>query len=175
MNKTEALLTLFYVGKIKTAPGTFGSLASLIIFCLINELIFGRAESFNLLASNIFWLITLITLTILGSKLAENYSQQQNGDIDHGSIVLDEFVGQVIASQITINLIHFHEELNQNQLYSIAALILSFISFRIFDITKPLIIGYMDNRLKTGFGVFFDDILAGIFAGISIYLLVSII
>lgn len=170
MNKTEIFLTLFYVGKIKTAPGTFGSLASLIIFYIINELLFARAEGFNLLNSNLFWLLAITILTILGSKLTENYSHQQNKEIDHKSIVLDEFVGQVIASQITINLINLNQDLRQIENSLLVALIGSFILFRTLDITKPLLIGYLDKKLKTGFGVFLDDILAGLLSGVLIWI-----
>jgi phosphatidylglycerophosphatase A len=45
--------------------------------------------------------------------------------------------------------------------------ILSFIYFRIFDITKPSIIGKIDEKVDGGLGVMGDDIIAGIAAGIS--------
>ena len=52
--------------------------------------------------------------------------------------------------------------------------LLSFILFRFFDIKKPLLVGYVDQRVKNSFGVMFDDILAGIFAGLVGIILVAI-
>lgn len=44
--------------------------------------------------------------------------------------------------------------------------LIGLIIFRIFDITKPSLIGYVDRRVKTGFGVLLDDIMAAVFAAI---------
>ena len=49
--------------------------------------------------------------------------------------------------------------------------ILSFFLFRFFDISKPFPINLVDNNIKNGFGVMFDDVIAGIFSTIILYLL----
>ena len=49
-------------------------------------------------------------------------------------------------------------------------LVLSLTLFRLFDIKKPWIIGIADRKMKNSFGVMFDDILAGIFAGVIVWL-----
>jgi phosphatidylglycerophosphatase A len=54
---------------------------------------------------------------------------------------------------------------------SLAVFGLSFVFFRIFDITKPLIIGYFDRTLKGATGIMVDDLLAAIFAAISVSIL----
>ncbi|EFB6096778.1 phosphatidylglycerophosphatase A, partial [Campylobacter coli] len=43
---------------------------------------------------------------------------------------------------------------------------MAFVFFRIFDITKPSIIGKIDKKTKGGLGVMLDDMLAGLFAGL---------
>lgn len=53
--------------------------------------------------------------------------------------------------------------------------ILTFISFRIFDILKPYPIRYFDEKLESGLGIMVDDILAAIFALISLYIIYWII
>ena len=47
-----------------------------------------------------------------------------------------------------------------------AALLL--ILFRLFDILKPHPISYVDKRFKSGFGIVLDDLLAGVFAGLTL-------
>lgn len=43
---------------------------------------------------------------------------------------------------------------------------MAFVLFRLFDITKPSIIGKIDKKVKGGLGVMLDDMLAGLFAGL---------
>jgi phosphatidylglycerophosphatase A len=50
----------------------------------------------------------------------------------------------------------------------------AFLLFRLFDIWKPFPISYFDAKLKNGFGVMFDDLLAAIYA-IACLLLISYI
>ena len=54
-------------------------------------------------------------------------------------------------------------------------ILISFISFRFFDIVKPFPVGYFDKKYKNSFGILFDDIVAGICAAvlISIPLLIA--
>jgi len=58
------------------------------------------------------------------------------------------------------------------ELYAIETwIILSFILFRIFDILKPYPINLIDKNIKNGFGVIFDDVVAGVFATIVLYII----
>ena len=52
--------------------------------------------------------------------------------------------------------------------------LISFIGFRFFDILKPFPINYIDYNYKNGFGVVFDDIVAGIFTTIVLYIFINI-
>ncbi len=80
---------------------------------------------------------------------------------DSSYIVIDELVGMWLAMAISG--------------LSLAGVILSFIFFRIYDITKPSLIGKIDKEVKGGFGVVADDALAGVLAGLSVLLVISIL
>ncbi len=80
---------------------------------------------------------------------------------DSSYIVIDELVGMWLAMAISG--------------LSLAGVILSFIFFRIYDITKPSLIGKIDKEVKGGLGVVADDALAGILAGLSVLLVIHIL
>lgn len=80
---------------------------------------------------------------------------------DSSYIVIDELVGMWLAMAISG--------------LSLAGMILSFIFFRIYDITKPSLIGKIDKEVKGGLGVVADDALAGVLAGLSALLVISVL
>ncbi len=80
---------------------------------------------------------------------------------DSSYIVIDELVGMWLAMAISG--------------LSLAGVILSFIFFRIYDITKPSLIGKIDKEIKGGLGVVADDALAGVLAGLSTLLAINIL
>ncbi len=80
---------------------------------------------------------------------------------DSSYIVIDELVGMWLAMAISG--------------LSLAGVVLSFIFFRIYDITKPSLIGRIDKEVKGGLGVVADDALAGILAGLSALLVIHIL
>ncbi len=80
---------------------------------------------------------------------------------DSSYIVIDELVGMWLAMAISG--------------LSLAGVVLSFIFFRIYDITKPSLIGKIDKEVKGGLGVVADDALAGILAGLSVLLVIHIL
>ncbi len=80
---------------------------------------------------------------------------------DSSYIVIDELVGMWLAMAISG--------------LSLAGVVLSFIFFRIYDITKPSLIGRIDKEVKGGLGVVADDALAGILAGLSVLLVIHIL
>ncbi len=80
---------------------------------------------------------------------------------DSSYIVIDELVGMWLAMAISG--------------LSLAGVILSFIFFRIYDITKPSLIGKIDKEVKGGLGVVADDALAGVLAGLSALLIINIL
>ncbi len=80
---------------------------------------------------------------------------------DSSHIVIDELVGMWLAMAISG--------------LSLAGVVLSFIFFRIYDITKPSLIGKIDKEIKGGLGVVADDALAGVLAGLSALLVIHIL
>ena len=88
-------------------------------------------------------------------------------EIDAKEIVIDEFLGQSIP--ILFFYIIFYEGSVSNTFFLIIVF-LSFIGFRFFDIFKPYPIDYVDKNMKNGFGVIFDDLIAGFFTLIVLYI-----
>ena len=82
---------------------------------------------------------------------------------DPSFIVVDEFIGQ----SVTFLLI-------SNSLISktnVIPYIIGFILFRIFDVVKPYPVNYADKKIQNAFGVIVDDIFAGIYATILLYVI----
>ena len=156
----ELLLTFFYFGKTKKAPGTVGSFASLLFWLWLTAIFFNH--EIPLLTQNIFWGIFLISAFVYGCIASPIYAKQFN-QIDHQTIVIDETVGQIIALQFTFHFLA--KNYFANPILITTHLILCFALFRFFDIKKPSFIGYADRNFKNGFGVMFDDLLSGILAG----------
>lgn len=138
-------LTFGYSGCIKYAPGTMGTLAALPFALLI--LHFANEDTLFLAA---------LFFGVVGVNEINKYEQITQTH-DDKSIVIDEVVGVFIALAIC------H--------HGILEILLSVIFFRVFDITKPSIIGRIDKRVKGGLGVMLDDVVAGFFAGFLSYMI----
>ncbi|WP_187920380.1 phosphatidylglycerophosphatase A [Helicobacter pylori] len=147
-NLRACFLTLFFSGYSKKAPGTIGSLVALLLGLPI--LIFSANTLF---LGAIF--VGLIAITQIDKE------EEESKIHDSSYIVIDELVGMWIAMAISG--------------LSLAGVILSFIFFRIYDITKPSLIGTIDKKVKGGLGVVADDALAGVLAGLSALLVINIL
>lgn len=141
-------LTLFFSGYSKKAPGTIGSLVALLLGLPI--LIFSANTLF---LGAIF--IGLIAITQIDKE------EEETKRHDSSYIVIDELVGMWLAMAISG--------------LSLAGVVLSFIFFRIYDITKLSLIGRIDKEVKGGLGVVADDALAGVLAGLSVLLVIHIL
>ena len=134
----------FGSGLAPKAPGTFGTLVGFPLFWWISV----YALSTQLIIIAALFLIGIYFCGITGKSL---------GVSDHGSIVWDEIVAMMLVLAFTPN---------QWQWWLIA-----FLLFRLFDIWKPYPIRQFDAKLKNGFGVMFDDLLAAVYAIISLHVL----
>ncbi|MCQ2621495.1 phosphatidylglycerophosphatase A [Helicobacter pylori] len=141
-------LTLFFSGYSKKAPGTVGSLVALLLGLPI--LIFS--------ANTLFLGAVFIGLIAIAQIDKEEEETKRH---DSSYIVIDELVGMWLAMAISG--------------LSLAGVVLSFIFFRIYDITKPSLIGKIDKEVKGGLGVVADDALAGVLAGLSALLVIHIL
>ncbi|MDU8923900.1 phosphatidylglycerophosphatase A [Pasteurellaceae bacterium LIM206] len=133
-------------GLIRPAPGTWGSLVGVIVGVLLLQV-------FNPIAFAVF----IVFCFVFGCYLCRETSEDM-GVHDHGSIVWDEFVG------VFITLLALPELTWQ---WYVAA----FAVFRFFDILKPYPIKYFDEKVKGGFGIMIDDVLAAVYAVIVLRLI----
>jgi phosphatidylglycerophosphatase A len=84
---------------------------------------------------------------------------------DHRSLVWDEFIGQWLA------LLPLSGALLSAPTLSWWMPLAGFALFRLFDVWKPWPIRWLDRRVKGGFGVMIDDVIAGVFAAIALAVL----
>lgn len=113
----------------------------------------------TLLAFPLYWMLVsyytapvLLGLIVLGFALgvwACGRTGRALGVSDHGAIVWDEIIAFTLVLFFT----------PEGLLWQAFA----FLLFRLFDILKPPPIGYYDRKLKNGFGVMFDDLLAAFY------------
>ena len=162
MNKFPNLLkpshifaTLFGVGLLPFAPGTWGSLFGLILFFYTNIYLSINVEFFYLL------LIAIILSAILVCYFATK--MLSDNEKDQKAIVIDELAGVWIAFIPVSGIVMMQEFLT----YSV----LAFLLFRVFDIWKPYPIGLIDKKIKNYLGVVLDDLVAGLYAAITIWLI----
>jgi len=136
-------LTLGYSGLFPKAPGTVGSFVALLMAIALLQI-------FNI--TNLF--LAAILISIIAIKQIDIYEEEVK-EHDGKEIVIDELAGMWIT-------LGFAGATSS----SWVIFVLSFISFRFFDIYKPSIIGKIDQQVKGGLGVMGDDIVAGFFAGL---------
>lgn len=149
------LSTLGPIGTKLPAPGTFGSLAGLIVFsiCLwVSPL------------SPMTVVIVFSVLFVFGIPLCGR-AEVLLAKADPPEVIWDEFTA------IPIVYIFCLEQLSSSSFEnSIFLLLLGFILFRIFDIVKPLGIKGL-QRLPSGWGVMIDDLAAALISGGLLYLI----
>ena len=149
------ILTMFGLGNSRYAPGTVAS----FVTCLIYIVLFNYKV-------NILMLIGLVSLIFLYSIFILDELKNSFSEIDAKEIVIDEFVGQSIPLLSIYNLVLFNN-INNFILYAFSV----FFLFRLFDIFKPYPINIIDKKIKNGFGVMLDDVLAGIYSIIVFFLI----
>ncbi|MFO7812859.1 MAG: phosphatidylglycerophosphatase A [Pelovirga sp.] len=135
------------LGYAPLAPGTFGTLAGIPAFYYLSCL----PGSLQFVV-----LVAVIALSVIICRHAGRYF----GEADDSRIVIDELAGYLV----TVAFLPF----------SWGTALLAFFWFRLFDILKPPPIGYIDRNVKNGFGVTFDDVLAGVYAAIAVRLCLAL-
>ena len=138
----------FGSGLAPVAQGTFGSLAAILPWLLLRQL----SLPVNLLVIAIGFAIGVWACDVAGRAL---------GVDDHRSLVWDEFIGQWIALLPALMAPWW-------------AVIAGFALFRLFDVWKPWPIRWLDRHLKGGMGVMVDDVVAGLFAAILLWLVLHL-
>lgn len=126
------------------APGTAGTLLAVLIYIPLATL--------NIWIYTIF----LIFATFLGIYLCEKTSNALGGH-DNPAIVWDEFVGYWLTMLLAPS--------------GWIWIVIGFVLFRLFDIWKPWPIGVIDHKVKGGFGIMLDDVVAGAYALVILQLI----
>ncbi len=160
------ICTWFCSGKIPFAPGTWGSFFTLPIPIALVIALGINPLSFIILG------IILIILFVAGT-LATHYYMKATGTHDASEIVIDEVVGMLIVMLSCSKLLVI--SYLESPLFGCGMLGAIFIAFRIFDILKPFPIGWCDKHIHGAFGVMFDDVLAGVFASITLHILFTLL
>lgn len=125
--------------------GTIGSLIAIFVYFIFYNYL-------NLLSFIVFIiLIFFYSIFFLDKTIKQSFSTS-----DPKEIVIDEFIGQSIPLLLCEN--------------NFFLIILSFLIFRLFDITKPWPASYFDLKVKNANGVLMDDIIAGLYTFFFIYL-----
>jgi phosphatidylglycerophosphatase A len=151
MSTAKMIATVFGIGSLKPAPGTWGSLAALPAAFLIGRL-------FGSLGLMFFTCLVFV----LGIWAAEHY-EAETGEHDGSDIVIDEVAGQWISC---IPLIYWGIDL--------WGWAVAFALFRLFDIWKPGPVGTLDKQFPGGLGTMIDDVAAGLLAALSLALLLLV-
>jgi phosphatidylglycerophosphatase A len=136
----KILSTCFGIGYFPVAPGTVTSVAAVLCYFFIPVL------------HNPFLLFFLVMLCSGAGIWAGGLMEEQYGN-DPSIVTIDELAGQWLALAALPE--------------GVAPVLLSFAFFRLFDIAKP---GVVDaaQRLPGGWGIMVDDLLAGLFANLSV-------
>jgi phosphatidylglycerophosphatase A len=140
----EFLATGFYLGKIRPAPGTWGTFLGIPI---AYALTFG---------SHFSYMLGSILLLAFAVAIAEMY-EVITGHHDTSEIVIDEVVGYVIAMTWLPATWQFFAA--------------AFVVFRFFDILKPYPINIMDQKIRGGLGTILDDVAAGLVSNLVLQLI----
>ncbi|GFO68653.1 phosphatidylglycerophosphatase A [Geomonas limicola] len=135
--------TWFGTGFSPFASGTVGTLGAIPFYLALSRL------------SLPLYLLTTLAFTLF-SCWAAGLAEEVFHEKDSGKIVIDEVAGYLVtmtAAPATWQ-----------------AVLAGFFLFRLFDIVKPQPARWFDRSLKNGFGVVLDDIVAGIYACLSLHL-----
>lgn len=134
------------LGHLRPAPGTIAS-AYTAALCYVLLVYTSPIAIYGL---------TLVAIILSLWSVGVWHRAQADQAIDQSWIVIDEVAGQSLV---------FWYIFSNDWRWTLAA----FVLFRFFDILKPWPISWADRQFKTSFGVLFDDLLAGIFAGLILF------
>ncbi|EAR50566.1 phosphatidylglycerophosphatase, putative [Oceanicola granulosus HTCC2516] len=154
----RAVASFVYVGLLRPAPGSWGSLAALPVAWLLYAL--GGP-----------WLVLVAVPLLFAAGLhAARACTAGQADHDPSWIVVDEVVGQWIALLPVLFGAWYTGAL-------VTALwpgwVAAFVLFRLFDILKPSLVGAADRRGDV-LGLMLDDVWAGLFAALGVVLLAAL-
>lgn len=146
-----ALASFFGAGYFPFASGTFGSLVTL---------------PFAYFAAYYYGLNGIIALTVISFVIGWIASIEvlKYTKHDPSLIVIDEVCGQSLTFASLATLMQGNSNI-------LLVLLVGFALFRLFDITKPFPAGWADKKICNAFGVMLDDVFAGVYGAICLWLI----
>lgn len=142
---------LIGLGQLPIAPGTWGSLGATILYA-------------GLYMVCPVWLLAVFTVLILvGSIPLCNWASLYMAQHDPSNVVLDELVGQWIALFPGVWIVSWDGSL-------LGAFVTGFLIFRVFDVLNVFPVNVIE-KLPGGWGIVFDDVMAGIYANLILHLI----
>ncbi|MDR0723784.1 MAG: phosphatidylglycerophosphatase A [Endomicrobium sp.] len=149
------IATMFGFGMSPVAPGTVGSLATI-------PLAFVIAYFYSWVGIVVALVIVFIIGTIAVKEVLKYTSH------DPSFIVIDETVGQLISFAFVADSLTGRNDPHVWLVYAVG-----FALFRVFDISKPWPVGCADKQIENEWGVLRDDVFAGLYAAVLLYIMVN--
>lgn len=140
---TRLLAFGFGVGLLRPGSGTWGSVLALLLWW---PMVLWIPDP---------WLGALVLLSVVLGVWICGRAADELAVPDHVGIVWDEIAALWLLLWVLPN--------------NLWAALLGFLLFRVFDIGKPAPIAWLDRRLKGGFGVMLDDLVAALYAGVLVF------
>jgi phosphatidylglycerophosphatase A len=135
--------TWFGTGFFPVASGTIGTLGAIPLY-----MAFVRLPAW-------LYLLATVAVTIFACWVAD-HGEEVFGEHDSGKIVIDEVAGYLVTMAGIPP--------------TWQGILAGFLLFRIFDVLKPQPARWFDREVRNGYGVVFDDIVAGIYSCIATHL-----
>ena len=153
-NINTLFVTMFCLGRIPKIPGTFGSLATVILLYIFFHIL-------NLSPGKIFLFLIIV---FIFSFIAVAAHIKDNENKDPKEVIIDEFIGQSIPIYL-YEISHGTEKSSNDAIFFYGV---CFVLFRFFDIIKPFPVNFFDKNFKNSFGVIMDDVCAGFYVVLSL-------
>ncbi|MFP6654930.1 MAG: phosphatidylglycerophosphatase A [Myxococcota bacterium] len=165
-------------GAVPLAPGTAGSFAGVLVFGIVGSV----AASAEISQANfpVFYALVVGLLLLLGIQVAGR-AEIDFGRCDDPRIVIDEVVGQLIALTPLVPLLWVFTTTDADFSWGLPSInpfgafifevVTGFVLFRLFDVWKPGVIRWTEQRFGGGWGVMADDVVAGIYAALCLLVL----
>ena len=158
MKKINVLISTFFgYGYLTKMPGTVASVVTTVFIYIAYEIL-----DYTSLKFSIVFFFILFCYSFYAVKDTETEFENK----DTRQIVIDEVLGQ----SMPLILLLYLNQTNQINISIEFYYIISLLSFRFFDILKPFPVSYFDKNHKNYFGIIMDDIMAGLYSMIIIYL-----
>lgn len=141
-----AIATVFGVGRVPVAPGTFGSAAGLLLWAALSGSVAAQAAA--------------ILLVFVAGSWSGSVTERHYGATDPGVVVIDEVLGMLIT--LFLNPVSW------------TGAVVGFLLFRVFDVIKPYPANRFE-RLHGGLGIMSDDAMAAVYANMVLRALIAVV